>query len=201
MLNSIELLNRGDTLLSNHGNHYLSIMVSWIFYRVMFTNVSMYYHYNHNQVSTYRIALQYIFPNCYYVLAYLPIPWQSQKSFLQDLLILKGMWELVSVMLLQEVMERLQLSAVFLGSLASGPGYTYSSGDVQTMDYVLMDVEAVSLLSSCHTQPMDDLNMSAHLPITTCLMYEGCSVDQSCNLSRQLRVDWVGDIGVVYLRP
>ena len=53
-----------------------------------------------------------------------------------------------------------------------------------------MDVEAVSLLSSCHTHPMEDLIMSDHLPITACLMYEGCSVDQSCNVSRELRVDW-----------
>ena len=36
-------------------------------------------------------------------------------------------------------------------SLWGGPGYTYSSGDVRTIvDYVLMDVEAVSLMSSCH---------------------------------------------------
>ena len=66
-----------------------------------------------------------------------------------------------------------------------------------------MDVEAVSLMSSCHTHPMQNLNMSDHLPITACLMYMlsgsvlgaqwislGCSVDQSCNVSRQLRVDW-----------
>ena len=39
----------------------------------------------------------------------------------------------VQGVLLQEVMERLQLSAVSLGSLASGPGYTYLSGDVRTI--------------------------------------------------------------------
>ena len=56
-------------------------------------------------------------------------------------------------------------------SLWGGPGYTYSSGDVRTIvDYVLMDVEAVSLMSSCH--PMEDLNMSDHLPITACLIYD-----------------------------
>ena len=32
--------------------------------------------------------------------------------------------------------------------------------------------------------------MSDYLPITACLMYEGCPVDQSCNVSRQLKVDW-----------
>ena len=87
----------------------------------------------------------------------------------------------VQEVLLQEVMKRLQLSAVSLGSLASGPGYTYLSGDVRTIvDYVLMDVETVSLLSSYYTHPMEDLNMSDHLPITAYLMYEGCPVDQSC---------------------
>ena len=81
----------------------------------------------------------------------------------------------VQGVLLQEVVERLQLSAVSPESLASGPGYTYLSGDVRTIvDYVLMDVEAVSLMSSCHAHPMEDLNMSDHLPITACLMYEGC---------------------------
>ena len=29
-------------------------------------------------MTQYRIALQYISPNCYYVVTYLPIPWQSQ---------------------------------------------------------------------------------------------------------------------------
>ena len=52
-----------------------------------------------------------------------------------------------------------------------------------------LDVEAVSLMSSCYTHPMEDLNMSDHLPITACLMYEGCSVDQSCDVSRQLGMD------------
>ena len=63
---------------------------------------------------------------------------------------------------MQEVIERLQLSAVSLamGNLASGLGYTYLNGDVRTIvDYVLMDVEAVSLLSSCYTHLMEDLNI------------------------------------------
>ena len=34
--------------------------------------------------------------------------------------------------LLQEVLERCDLSAVSQGALASGPGYTYCSGDVGT---------------------------------------------------------------------
>ena len=43
--------------------------------------------------------------------------------------------------LLQDVMDRCSLSAVSLGSLASGPGYTYCSGEVRTtVDYILMDV-------------------------------------------------------------
>ena len=29
-----------------------------------------------------------------------------------------------------------------------------------------------------------------HLPVTVCLMYEGCTQDQSSNAQWQLRVDW-----------
>lgn len=93
--------------------------------------------------------------------------------------------------LLQEVMDRGNLSAVSLGSLASGPGYTYCSGDVRTtVDYILMNVEAASLMSSCHTHPMEDLNTSDHLPVTVSLLYEGCSQEQSSTVQRKLRVDW-----------
>ena len=61
--------------------------------------------------------------------------------------------------LLQEVLERCSLSAVSQGAMASGPGYTFCSGDVRTtVDYILMDVEAASMVVSCRTHPMEDLN-------------------------------------------
>lgn len=41
--------------------------------------------------------------------------------------------------LLQEVLERCDLSAVSMGALASGPSYTYCSGEARTtVDYILM---------------------------------------------------------------
>ena len=44
------------------------------------------------------------------------------------------------------------LSAVSVGSLSSGPSFTYLSGDVRTtIHYILADVEATSLMSGCRT--------------------------------------------------
>ena len=64
-------------------------------------------------------------------------------------------------------MERSDFSAVSLGCMASGPEYTYCTGDVRTLvDYILMDVEATSTLSLCLTHTMVDLNTSDHLPLT-----------------------------------
>ena len=61
-------------------------------------------------------------------------------------------------LVVSEVMERCNLSAVSVGSWSSGPSFTYMSGDVRTtVDYVLADVEATSLMSSCHILSMDDL--------------------------------------------
>ena len=57
--------------------------------------------------------------------------------------------------LLQEVMERCELSAVSMGAMASGPAYTFCGGEVRsTVDFVLMDVEAASMISSCTTHEM-----------------------------------------------
>ena len=57
---------------------------------------------------------------------------------------------------------------------ASGPGYTYQSREVHTtVDYVLMDVEAASMMS-CRTHCMDDLNTLDHLPPTARLAYVPC---------------------------
>ena len=48
--------------------------------------------------------------------------------------------------LLHEMMEWCNLSVVSLGSIASGPGYTYQSGEVHTtVEYVLVDIEVVSI--------------------------------------------------------
>ena len=95
--------------------------------------------------------------------------------------------------LLQEVLERCSLSAVSQGVMASGPGYTFCSGDVRTtVDYILMDVEAASMMVSCRTHPMEDLNTSDHLPLTVHLSYDTCSISQNESMGtfRQQRIDW-----------
>ena len=51
-----------------------------------------------------------------------------------------------------DMLDRCEISAVYLGSLASGPTYTYCSGDVRTtVDYILMDVESALMTTSCVT--------------------------------------------------
>ena len=50
-----------------------------------------------------------------------------------------------------------------------------------------MDVEAVSLMSSCHTHPMEDLSTSDYLSIT--VRYGMCPQDH-CSGPRLNRVDW-----------
>ena len=78
--------------------------------------------------------------------------------------------------LLEEFMGRCSLSATSLCSWATGPIYTYVSGEVNTtVDYILADLEATShLISSCHTFPMSDMNSSDHLSIKV-------DLDVDCN--------------------
>ena len=79
----------------------------------------------------------------------------------------------VQGVLVSEVMERCNLSAVSVGSLSSGPSFTYMSGDVQTT----ADVEATSLMLECSILSMDDLNTTDHLPLLVDLMYASCQED------------------------
>ena len=82
-------------------------------------------------------------------------------------------------------MRRCDLNAVSLGCLASGPEYTYTSGTVRTtVDYILMDVDAISMVSSCSTHSAEELNTSDHLP----LMYEAVSASSAG--TSLTRIDW-----------
>ena len=93
--------------------------------------------------------------------------------------------------MLQEVLEWCELSAVSQGALSSGPDYTYYSGDVRTtIDYILMDVDAASMMLSCYTHSMEDLNTSDHIPLTVSLCYDAsqCKEDMSAGLKK---IDWV----------
>ena len=94
-------------------------------------------------------------------------------------------------MLLQEILEQCDLSAVSQGALASGPGYPFCGGDTRTtVDYILMDVEAASMMISCCTHCMEDMNTSDHLPLTTILIYDAYQSTQS-KRSTDKDIDWV----------
>ena len=92
--------------------------------------------------------------------------------------------------LLFDLMERCNLSAVSLGSCASGMLHTYQSGSTKTtVDYVLMDLEAVSMMISCETVAEDDLNLSDHLPLSVRM---SCGEVPECGSSQESgRIDWV----------
>ena len=91
--------------------------------------------------------------------------------------------------LLGELLGRCKLHATSLSNSASGPEYSFHSGDrFTTIDYILTDVEASSCTEQCWTHEDDDLNQSDHLPV---------SVKLSCNVTTQpvqdhnwIRIDW-----------
>ena len=56
--------------------------------------------------------------------------------------------------------------------------------------YILMDEQASSSLTSCHTHHMTDINTSDHLPITACMTYEACMVDHAVDSLHQSRINW-----------
>lgn len=66
---------------------------------------------------------------------------------------------------LQEMIERCELSDVsHEGIVVSGPGYTNYNRHVKTtVYYILMDVKAAFMLTSCRTHTMADLNTSDNL--------------------------------------
>lgn len=84
----------------------------------------------------------------------MPIPWKLARMF------------------------RGRLTDVSFSCLATGPSYTYCSGDVCTkVDYALMNADATSMLSSVSTRDMVDLNTSDHLPIVVEFKGADCSLE------------------------
>ena len=66
--------------------------------------------------------------------------------------------------LLHELLQRCDLFAASLSNHAEGPDYTFWRGDTRTtVDYVLMDIDAASIMSSCVVQEEACLNTSDHL--------------------------------------
>ena len=92
--------------------------------------------------------------------------------------------------LLLDLMSRLNLSAISLCEWATGPLHTYISGrTTTTIDYILASIDATSIVSSCKTLPMADLNTSDHLPLVADLSFNCNSPAPHSN--EQTRLDWV----------
>ena len=89
-------------------------------------------------------------------------------------------------------MMRCDLNAVSLGCIALGPIHTYSSGNTEsTVDYILADVRATSLLFACHTVPMDDLNTSDHLPLFADLSFTSPNEENVESRNQTfLKIEW-----------
>ena len=84
----------------------------------------------------------------------------------------------VQGVLLNDMLSRCHLNTVSLGSVVSGPCYTYISGDKRTtVDYILADEEATSMVSCCQTCLMEDLNTSDHLPLVAEVMHAAVPAD------------------------
>ena len=80
-----------------------------------------------------------------------------------------------------------------MGSLASGPAYTYCSCDVQTtVDYILMNVESASMTTSCVTHESSDLNTCDHFPLTVSLIYSTVPMQDASENQNAMpsRIDW-----------
>ena len=76
--------------------------------------------------------------------------------------------------LLDDLLHRYSLYPVSCSSIATGPNYTYFSGQmVTTVDYILISSALASSVNSCKTLAHAPLNVSDHLPIsvTICAMY------------------------------
>ena len=58
-----------------------------------------------------------------------------------------------------------------------------------TVDYILADAEATSLMSGCCILSVDDLNTSDHLPLLVDMMYAPCQEDHMEGAVSQ-RIDW-----------
>jgi len=63
-------------------------------------------------------------------------------------------------------MDRHNLCAVSQCEWATGPHFTYVSGDLMTtVDYIFAYIDAISIILSCKSLPMTYLNMSDHPPL------------------------------------
>ena len=79
----------------------------------------------------------------------------------------KGCGDPNSQGVLHELLRRSDLFIASLSNHAEGPHYTFWRGDTHTtVDYVLMDVDAAFIMSSCMIHDVACLNTSDHLPLS-----------------------------------
>ena len=60
-----------------------------------------------------------------------------------------------------------------------------------TVDYIIASPDAISTISSCKTLPMNDLNMSDHLPLIAELSIERpAQTERNLRVNQHLQLDW-----------
>ena len=92
-------------------------------------------------------------------------------------------------LLLQQHIIKSDLFVASLSDIAYGSPHTFQSGDTRTtIDYIMLDVSAASLLESCGTLEDDDLNTSDHLPQSVQLEFL-CKPNDSTVLGK-IMIDW-----------
>ena len=73
-------------------------------------------------------------------------------------------------LLFKDLIDRCSLHVLSLSERSEGPAYTFwNSTSETTVDYIIGDVEAASLMSLCYIHPQAPLNTSDHLPVSTIL--------------------------------
>ena len=91
--------------------------------------------------------------------------------------------------LLHELLRRSGLFVASLSNHAEGPDYTFWRGDTHTTDdYVLMDVDVASIMSSCMIHDVACLNTSDHLPLSVTVNVPTDSIELVNDLPT--RIDW-----------
>ena len=98
-------------------------------------------------------------------------------------------------LIVKEWADRCHLYAVSMSALATGPVYTYFSGDKKTVvDYIFADAETAQHLKSCCVHDMHGLNTSDHLPVTAVLSLQATQSTEKTNT--QSPINWEKAISI-----
>ena len=90
--------------------------------------------------------------------------------------------------LLKQLVDRCELHVASLSASATGPLYTFESGDSQTtVDYIITNFEASHLVQSCATLDPSPLNCSDHLPVSVTLKFQSTLLARESSIPR---INW-----------